>query len=200
MTAAAKDLFGDPGLMLGVLDGLMRTGALDETTIEARLAEIARKDYGLDPDAESIDIERKRAEEALTKLGELPIDEDDLGDIETVDFDGGNDVYMALEGAIDIDTGGEENWYELHALGGIDKLTGLRSLGLDGHGYREADLDLTPLRGHPSLERLVLTGPCTNASVLTSLPALKSLDVTSAELDEAEVLEALAARGVEVRR
>jgi hypothetical protein len=197
---AAKDLFGDSGLMLAVLDGLMHTGALDETTIEAQLHGIADKNYDLDPDEQTIDIEHKRAQEAIAKLGELDLAPSDVNDVEKLDFDGGNDIYMALEGAIDIDTGGEEDWYELHSLAGIERLGALRRLSLDGHGYREAALDLTPLRGHPSLTELVLTGRCTNGAVLATLPELKSLDVSMAKLDVADLPDQLVARGINVKR
>lgn len=196
----AKALFQDTGLMLAVLDALMRDGVLDQTAIEETLAGIAGNDYGLDPEAETIDIERERAREAVARLADLDVNEADLRKIQRIDFDGGNDIYMSLEEAIEIDTGGEESWYELKSLAGIGALTSLRRLDLNGHGYRDAALDLTPLESHPTLEEVDLTGECTGAAALETLSKLDSVGVGSAKLDAPDVLDRLAARGVTVRR
>jgi hypothetical protein len=106
---------------------------------------------------------------------------------------------MQLEQALDLDTGGEADYYELASLDGIQALRSLEKLDLDGYGYREADLPLEPLRGHPSLAWLRLTGSCTGASVLTTLQRLSHLDVRMARVDDAS-LGALEERGVTVLR
>jgi hypothetical protein len=103
------------------------------------------------------------------------------------------------EETLDIDTGGETDHYQLGSLAGIERLDGLQVLNLDGHGYRKAPLDLGPLRDHPALQQLVLSGKCINASVLEQMPALTVVDLQLGSLDDGAVLERLAARGVEVR-
>jgi hypothetical protein len=95
--------------------------------------------------------------------------------------------------------GGETDYYQVGSLAGIERLKGLRVLNLDGHGYRKASLDLGPLRDHPTLQRLVLSGKCIGAHALEQMPALIEVDVQLGSLDDAAVLERLAARGVEVR-
>ncbi len=195
----AKEWFDDNGLMLAVLNGLMLNGVLSESDCRARLARIANQNYGLGPDDEPIEIERKRAKEGLARLGEMELNKTALQTIESLDFDGGNEIYMTFEDAIDIDTGGEEDWYCLKALTNIGLLTALRSLDLDGYGYRETSLDLTPLAAHPALTELVLSGRCISADTLDSLPALKTLSVGLAKIDTPAVLKQLTERGIKVR-
>jgi hypothetical protein len=191
--------FPDKGLMLAVLDGLIRGGTLSEDTIEDALSGIADNDYDLEPEGDAIRIEGKRAREAMDRLSTLEIDEADLAFIQDLDFDGGNDIYMCLEGAIDIDTGGEEDWYQLEDLEGFSALPQCHRLDLDGHGYRKSALDLEPLRDHPALEQLTLTGECHSAGVLKTLPRLRRLDVRMAKLDAPEVIAHLKSGGVEVK-
>jgi hypothetical protein len=184
----------DSGLRLGILDALLGLGHLDEDDLRERLADIR------DPD---VDVDRESEDEwiakALARLAEVEIDPDTLSEIEQLGFDGGNDIYMLIEETLDIDTGGETDHYQLGSLDGIERLGGLRVLNLDGHGYRKAPLDLRPLRDHPTLQRVVLSGKCIGASVLEQMPALTQVDVQLGSLDDGAVLERLAARAVEVR-
>jgi len=45
-----------------------------------------------------------------------------------------------------------------------------------------------------------LTGKCTNAKALETLPALNTLTARATDLDDPTVLERLAARGVEIHK
>lgn len=180
----------DTGLRLGIINALLELGRLDEGALRERLADIHDDEH--DEDA--------LIGQALERLRDVQLDPAALGEIQRVHFDGGNDIYMLIEESLDVDTGGETNHYQLGSLAGIERLTGLHTLNLGGHGYRDAALDLGPLRGHPTLTTLVLSGRCTNAAALDTLGALTKLDLGYGSVDDDAVLERLAARGVEVKR
>jgi hypothetical protein len=185
----------DSGLRLGIIEALLALGHLDEGDLSERLADIR------DPDVEvDREYEDQWIAQALARLAEVEIDPHTLTEIERLGFDGGNDIYMLIEEALDIDTGGETDHYQVGSLAGIERLTGLRVLNLDGHGYRKAALDLGPLRDHPTLARVVLSGKCIAAQALEHMPALTEVDIGLGSVDDAGVLERLAARGVDVRR
>ena len=173
--------FPDSGLHLAVLGVLLERDAVSEDAIRDRLASVEGEEIA-------------RIKEAVKRLHAMPLPKAAVSAIEYLDFDGGNDIYMTLEAAIDVDTGGEDDFYQLSSLAGIEALESLASLNLDAYGYREADLDLTPLANHPSLSRLMLSGSCTNAKVLETLPKLTKL--SGGELDDKSVLERLEKRGV----
>jgi hypothetical protein len=191
MTTANNSKIPDPGLYLGVLQALMEREIVAEERLDSVLAEIETSE--VDPDDE-----RARVAEAVGLLHALPLPADALARVERLDFDGGNDIYMLIEQVLEIETGGEADYYEVGSLQGIGALTSLVSLDLDGHGYRSAALDLSPLAGHPTLASLHLTGRCTHAAVLASLPALKQLRASASDLDEPGVLARLRERGVEI--
>jgi hypothetical protein len=185
----------DIGLGLGILEALLRLDHLDEVELQARLADIR------DPDVE-VDrwSENQWIAEALARLGQVEIDPAHLPTIERLDFDGGNDIYMLIEETLDIDTGGETDHYQVGSLAGIERLSGLQVLDLDGHGYRKGSLDLGPLRDHPALRKVVLSGKCSAAGALEHMPALTELDARQGSaVDDPTVLERLAARGIAVR-
>lgn len=186
--------FPDAGLLLGVLDRLLLTGHVEEDHVRAALDDIR------DPEAEG-DLTEEDAwiATALQRLGMLEFDPEGLPGIEALDFDGGNDIYMLIEDCLGIHTGGETDHYQVNSLVGLDELDRLQRLDLDGHGYRKAPLDLSPLRDHPALQHVVLSGICSGAGALEHMPALTHLDVTLASLDDESVLERLAARGVRIR-
>ena len=192
--ATATPKIPDPGLFLGVLQALLEQEILPEERLDPVLADIETSD------AEPDDNEAERVAAAIARLHELPLTAAMLARIESVGFDGGNDIYMLIEEVLDIDTGGEEDYYNLRSLQGIGALTSLTSLNLDGHGYRDTALDLAPLTGHPKLASIYLTGKCTHAKALETLPALNTLTARAEDLDDPKVLERLAARGVEIHK
>ena len=190
---AKAALIPDPGLFLAVLESLTEEGLIEEDRLDPLLAEIETSDEDLDPEDEEA-----RVAAAIATLHTLPLDPEALARVERVDFDGGNDIYMLIEEVLEIETGGEADYYQLTSLQGIEALRSLVSLNLDGHGFREASLDLSPLAGHPTLATLRLTGKCTGAQALERLPALKELTANRDKLDDPTVLDRLAARGVEI--
>jgi len=180
--------FRDPGFHLAVVGALLETGAMFESSLTEHLG-------GIDPEG----TEGDRIVEAVSRLHALPLDREAVAAIKALDFDGGNRIYMLIERHLDTNSGGEEDYYRLGALDGIRALEGLASLDLIGHGYREAALDLGPLARHPSLASLSLSGRCTSAAALETMPRLAKLAYDAGSLDDAEVAKRLAARGVAVR-
>src|SRR5687767_6760991 len=141
MASATSPTIPDPGLFLGVLQALLDQEVISQDRLDPALAEIETSD-------EEDGDEGERVAAAVATLHALPISADELARVERVDFDGGNDIYMLIEEVLDIQTGGEEDYYEVRSLEGIAALRSLTDLNLDGHGFRDAPLDLTPLAGH----------------------------------------------------
>jgi len=190
-TAQAKLKFPDAGFHIAVLGALLEAKFISAELIQATLE-------GLDFDEDSSETERLLM--AMKRLHWLTIDPKQAAQIESLDFDGGNEIYMLLEDGAETETGGEDDTYCLQALTGIEALSGLKNLCLDGHGYRAETLDLKPLEGHPALEVLVLSGKCKNATVLETMPKLARLDLRLGQVDRPKVLDRLAKLGVEILR
>jgi hypothetical protein len=188
-------VFADRGLHLGVLDALLNSGAIDADELKALV-----ESTGPDGPEDGYPGPGPRLDASLALLHARAVSATEAASVDSLDFDGGNEIYMLVEQTLDIDTGGESDDYNVTSLEGVLQLPGLRSLDLDGHGYHPEPLDLTPLTGHPALTTLLLTGACTAAGALESLPALRDLDVTMARLDDPEVLTRLETRGVAIRR
>ena len=182
-------VLADRGLHLGVLHALLTRGAIGAADLTAV---IESGPAGGRPGP--------RLSAALDRLHALGLPAAEVAAIDRLDFDGGNDLYLLIERTLDVDTGGESDDYNVTSLAGIHQLPALRSLNLDGHGYHPGPLDLTPLSAHPALATLFLTGECTAAGTLESLPALRDLDVTLATLDDPGIVPRLEARRVTVRR
>jgi hypothetical protein len=187
-------VFADRGLHLGVLNALLTDGVIAAADLRAII-----ESTGPDGPDDGYPGPGPRLAASLDLLHAVAVPPAAAAAIDHLDFDGGNEIYMLIEQTLDIDTGGESDDYNVTSLEGIHALSGLRSLDLDGHGYHPAPLDLIPLTGHPTLSELFLTGDCTGAGALESLPTLRNLDVTLANLDDADVPTRLEARGVTVR-
>lgn len=184
----SRVVFPDPGFHIAVLGALLDADLANLDKIEDKLEGIEGDD------------EYDRLRTGMARLHSIKLDRKKVARIERLDFDGGNEIYMMLEQGADIDTGGEDDTYALRSIEGIGALTGLQTLSLDGHGYREETLDLRPLKEHPALATLILSGTCSHAAVLETLPRLAKLDVRLGEVDDASVLDRLAARGVDIQR
>ena len=182
-----KLAFPDQGLHIAVLGQLLESDAIQAETIEKLLMGISSKR-----------TEKTRLMEAVRRLHGLAIQRRFLQLIESLDFDGGNQIYMVLEQCASVNTGGESDYYELKALTGIEALRSLRKLSLDGYGYRESELDLAPLANHQVLQDLELSGRCKSSRVLVTLPKLMRLDVRNATVDDPKILRKLVDSRVEV--
>ncbi|GAA2373349.1 DUF6892 domain-containing protein [Dactylosporangium salmoneum] len=187
-------VFADRGMHLGVLGALLDVGGIAATDLTTII-----DSTGPDGPDDGYPGPGPRLAASLNLLHAFAVPPALAAAVDRLDFDGGNEIYMLIEQTLDIDTGGESDDYNVTSLEGIHALSGLRSLNLDGHGYHPAPLDLTPLTGHPTLAKLLLTGDCTTAGALESLPALRDLDVTLARLDDPAALTRMEARGVTIR-
>jgi len=181
-------VFPDPGLHIAVLGALLEAEAIDPERIEAKLEGIEGDD------------EMERLRTAMGRLHSMRLDRKKVARIERLDFDGGNEIYLMMEDGAGIYTGGEDDSYSLRSLEGIAALTALETLDLDGHGSADEPLDLRHLAGNTALAQFILSGDCKHAEALETLPKLAKLDVRLGSVDDAAVLDRLAARGVVVVR
>ncbi|WP_433201107.1 DUF6892 domain-containing protein [Dactylosporangium sp. CS-047395] len=176
-------IFPDRGLHVGVLGALLDRGLISRAEIVAGFDTLTGTG-------------QQRLTAALDGLHARALPAGAVAAIERLDFDGGNSVYMAIEGELDYDTGGETDDHNVGSLAGLGALAALRDLSLEGHGYRTHVLDLAPLTGCSRISRLYLTGSCSSAQVLEALPNLRELNVRYARLDDPAVPERLRSRGV----
>jgi hypothetical protein len=179
----------DGGLWLAVLTSLLHARKLTAAKIRAQLGAI--------PPGQP---ESVRVATAIERLLSFPLDAKLLAAVESIDFDGGNEIYYVIERELDIDTGGESSYYDVHSIAGIGALTSLAEAELYGHDSRGPGLDLSPLADHPSITTLSLGGRLTGAAALERLPALKSLELEYAKLDDQRVVARLRRRGVAISR
>src|SRR5690606_27325148 len=154
------------------LEALLRLNHLDEAALRDRLTSIH------DPEVDNPwEHQDEWIEAALDRLAEVELDPAQLTEIEPLDFAGGNDRIMLLVVSLDPHTGRAADPSQPGSLAGIERLTGLQVPNLAGHGSRKAALDLGPLRDHPALQRLLLSGKCSAAQALEHMPALAEVDI-----------------------
>jgi hypothetical protein len=186
----------DAGFHLAVLGALMDADAVSEDAIERFCKPLVKALDRLDEDDEA-----GRLRLVLEHLHTMPLPAARVAKIDSLDFDGGNSVYMTLEEIAGTNSGGETDVYSAGSLQGIGALAALERLDLDSHGNPPGDarLDLAPLAGHPRLAQITV-GDCRNADALATLPKLRRIRLlgSTADVQPKGVLEALAAKGVEV--
>jgi hypothetical protein len=190
----ARD-FPDPGLRLGILDVLLGHGHLDEDDLRTRLEIIPDPDVAI-----TRECEEEWIADALARLGMVELDPAHLCEIVRLDFHVANEIYTLIEESLGIDTRGKTEQYRVRSLVGIQWLTALEVLDLDGHVDREAPLDLSPLWGHPALQIVRLSGLCTATETLEHLPALVEVEDGRGVLDDLGVGQRLAREGIFIYR
>ncbi len=163
---------------------LLEEEIITEEPIRTVLAEIAGED------------EFERLGLGVQALHGISISEDQLAEVTTLHFDGGNAIYMVLEECVECDTGGETDDYSLRSLEGIGLLLNLTYLDLSGHGFHATGIDLAPIANHPALKRIDLSGPVLNVAALESVTTLTKVVV--APSDDPTVFDRLKARGVSI--
>jgi hypothetical protein len=186
----------DAGFHLAVLGALMDADVVSEEAIERFCKPLVKALDRLDEDDQTA-----RLRLVLEHLHTMPLPAAKVAKIESLDFDGGNVVYMTLEGIAGTDSGGETDVYSAGSLDGIGALVALERLDIDSHGNPPGGvlMDLAPLAGHPRLAEIML-GDCRNADALASVPRLRSVRVlgSTADVQPKGVLKKLAAKGVKV--
>jgi hypothetical protein len=135
-------IFPDLGLHLGVMNALLDAGLLSD---EELLNVLRPLTDGLDGDLEydyTLDAENELLNAALALMHAVALDRGDVATITNLDFDGGNDIYMLIETALRVDSGGESDYYLVHSLDGIEALSNLERFDNDSYGN---DIDTSEL-------------------------------------------------------
>ncbi len=155
-----NDLFPCAGFQLGVLEALMTAGAVNKEqlnpliqTAVAPFEKFIAEEEG-DRVVEDQDNVEAILRGVLATLGTLDLTAEQLAQVEAIHFDGGNEIYIIVEGESEsalqlfdgeLDTGGESSIYQVTNFTGIEALPNLKTLDLDGHGYCETERDNAPL-------------------------------------------------------
>lgn len=185
----------DAGFHIAVMGALLDADLLSEETVEKHARGVAKAVAKLDED----DMEGRLAL-VLARLHEFPLPASKVAKIESLDFDGGNTIYMTLEEVAETNSGGETSVYSSRSLDGIAALTALTRLDNDSHGCPDDGeaLDLAPLAGCQQLEEIWLPD-CKSADVLLGLPKLKRVRLLGpVEVAPADALDRLRAKGVAI--
>ena len=143
-------IFEDLGLHLGVIGSLLDLGLLtpDDIAEELQLllddieTEEAEEEYN---DART--IAEERIEAALVLLHQFALNREDVAQIEYLSFDSGSEIYRLIEDLVDVDTGGEEDYYLVADLMSLEALSSLKEVNLSGYA---TDVDIVPLEEHPN--------------------------------------------------
>jgi len=201
------------GLYLAALGALLGSERIDTATLDAALSPAiaaiqANPEFWTEEDGErTLDLDECDAvlEVGVHALGEVEVTSDQLAAIESLDFDGGNEIYMWFEGAVArrlglkewaLDTGGESDLYLVTTLDGLAAMPGIRKLHLYAYGWVYAERDASPLAALSGLVELHLgNAKFSNLDVLLELPALRKL--RGAENLSEELRDRLASAGVE---
>ncbi|WAS93002.1 DUF6892 domain-containing protein [Nannocystis punicea] len=143
---------------------------------------------------EGIPGEKKAALAVIARLSEYPVSDEDLAGIRTLATDGGDEIYMFIEGRLTgIDTGGEEDWYDTKGSPDIRRCVNVTTVLADCYFQ---GIDCALLTELPALTEVNLGRFWSNAEALLRVPTLKSVKA-SQPLPEQLVAD-LQARGVEV--
>ena len=177
--------FGDPNFKLVVLSSLLESDALDL----AEPADLAEFVLGRPVDLEKEGYQLIR--EAYDYMVRYPLTEADLQRVETLTFDGGNDIYPYCFRFWD----GETNEFDVAGITGIGLCRNLRRLIFIS--LIEC-IDAADLAGLDKLEEINLPGVCARPERLLDLPALKKLTFRRPVIGEA-VIARLRARGLVLR-
>lgn len=137
--------------------------------------------------------EAAAARAVASRLAQRPISAEDLAAIEAVNSDGGDEIYMLIEGLLDIDSGGEEDWYDTRGGSLLRACRNVRRVRADCYFQ---GVDCEALAELPHLEEVGLGLRWQNAEALLRAPALRR--VTASRPLPAELVAQLQARGVEV--
>lgn len=203
----------DEGLQLGTLDALLRAGLLSTDRLRPALV-VAKAAIEGEPtfwNGDELDLDGNRDHamiaRAVEALGDTDVTTSELASVTSLSFSGGNDIYMWLEPELALalgledyalDTGGESDSYLVESLEGLAALPALEQLSLEAYGYASHTRALTPLRGHPSLKRIVLAGRFSDQEALLECPALAHVQFAAHEALDPAVVQALRAKGIEV--
>ncbi|UYZ62557.1 DUF6892 domain-containing protein [Hymenobacter weizhouensis] len=194
----------NPALLLIVADALADADEFELEDLTQHLAQrLNLEEFPRDDDQPGADMP-----EILQALDDFPLRKKLLASLTELDEDHCVDARMELEELAGYYSGGEDFWFQLTSLTGLEHCPGLRrivlTLGSRQFPRPSAHLvSLQPLAGLPRLESLELYADdevrFTDAPVLLTLPSLKRLVVNSTLVEGYAAIQAqLTAAGVEV--
>lgn len=125
---------------------------------------------------------------------DLPLTDSQLGSVRRIVLDGGNGIYQYIWSF----WGGEEDYFTVRSLAGIDRCTSLREFSI----CALADpLDLSPLRPVKTLESITLDlVPHESLDALLELPALARVELFSTDhYQKSPAIQELQRRGVAIK-
>jgi hypothetical protein len=178
--------FADPNFKLTVLSSLLENDAIDLAGYEDLASFVLKR---------PVDLEKEGYElirEAYAYLVRYPLTDADLALVETLVFDGGNDIYPYCFRF----WSGETKEFDVRSVEGIDRCINLRSINCIAVIEK---LDIAQLLGLPKLEEIKLPQTCINPQRLLDLPALKKLAFHEGAIADPILLARLRAKGVTVK-
>ena len=178
--------FADPNFKLAVLSSLVESGKLDLASYEDLASFVLKRPVDLEEEGYAL------IPEAYDYLARYPLTEADLAKVESVTFDGGNEIYSYCFRFWD----GETGEFDVRSLEGITCCANLRSIICIAVIEK---LDVAQLVGLNKLEEIDLAEVCVNTHRLLDLPALKKLTFFADVITDSALLAQLRARGVEIR-
>jgi hypothetical protein len=177
--------FRDPNFKLAVLSSLLEDDALDLARPEDLAAFVLRRPVNLEKEG------YKLIPEAYDYLVRYPLTGADLAAVESITFDGGNDIYFYCFRFWD----GETDQFDVRSISGIGLCPNIRRLFYIAMiDY----LDVADIVGLRKIEEIDLPSKCINPERLLELPALKKLSFRKSTID-AGLVDKLRARGVQLR-
>lgn len=178
--------FTDPNFKLAVLSSLLEADALDLAEPKDLAEFVLRRPIDLEQEGYT------RIAEANEYLVRYPLTDTELAQVETITFDGGNEIYPYCFRF----WSGETKEFDVTSVEGIGRCANLRSIICIAMIEK---LDIAQVVGLAKLEELKLPQTCVNPQRLLDLPALQKLTFHDGSLAEEALLARLRAKGVSVR-
>lgn len=178
--------FADPNFKLAVLSSLLESDALDLAEPKDLAEFVLRRPVDLEQEGYAL------MREAYDYLVRYPLTDADLALVETITFDGGNEIYPYCFRF----WSGETKDFDINSIAGIARCANLRALDCIAMIDR---LDIADLTGLPKLEEIKLPQTCLNPQALLELPALKNLSFHPPAIADEVLLARLRAKGVAIR-
>lgn len=178
--------FADPNFKLAVLSSLLEHDSLDLSSYEDLASFVLKR---------PVDLEKEGYEfmpAAYEYLARHPLTDADLALVETLTFDGGNEIYPYCYRFWD----GETKEFDVKSTEGIGRCANLRSIVCIAMIEK---LDIAQLVGLAQLEEISLPQSCINPQRLLELPALKKLSFHEGVIGDAVLLTRLRLKGVAIK-
>jgi hypothetical protein len=178
--------FGDPNFKLAVMSSLLEDDALDLADPSDLAAFALKRPVNLEKEGYQL------SHEAYDYLIRYPLTGADLASVESITFDGGNEIYPYCFRFWD----GETSEFDVKSISGIELCPNIRRLLYIALIDQLDVADIVSLR---KIEEIDLPSKCINPERLLELPALKKLSFRKPTIGSAVLLDKLRARSVQLR-